>query len=95
MLSNSAYQPTLPIRAAGSSTARLATIRLDAPVSDVQFHPRNSKILLITLAVGEVLLVDLREGGGKTKLEDVGEVADPEEDPMDGEGVAAQTEVKR
>jgi len=84
----------MPIRAAGSSTARLATIRLDAPVSDVHFHPRNSKILLITLSVGEVLLVDLREGGGKAKLEDVGEVVEPEE-AMDGDGAPAPTEVKR
>jgi hypothetical protein len=61
----------------------------------VQFHPRNSKILLITLTVGEVLLVDLREGGGKAKLEDVGEVVEPGEEAMNEEGTPAQAEVKR
>ncbi|KAJ8086078.1 chromatin binding protein [Marasmius tenuissimus] len=39
---------------------RLATIRLDAPVSWASFHPRNSQIILILTSTGEVYLQDLR-----------------------------------
>jgi COMPASS component SWD1 len=35
------------------------------------FHPRNSKIVLAVLTCNEVVLVDLRQGGGKSILEDV------------------------
>lgn len=36
------------------------TLRFDAPVADAVFHPRTSKIVLVTLACNEVVLVDLR-----------------------------------
>jgi COMPASS component SWD1 len=57
-----------PIHAkSGPSSARLQTLRFDSPLSNAQFHPRNSRIILATL-LGEVVLVDLRKGGGKWKL---------------------------
>lgn len=56
---------------AGSSTARVHTIRFEAPVSTAMFHPRNSKIVLAVLTCNEVVLVDLRQGGGKSIIEDV------------------------
>jgi len=72
------HQPRTPLTAKGinpgSSTGRAHTLRLDAPVADVQFHPRNSKILLVTLTVNETMLIDLREGGGTMMLEDPGEI---------------------
>ncbi|TYJ55224.1 hypothetical protein B9479_004054 [Cryptococcus floricola] len=54
---------------ASTSTSRLHTIRFDSPVTSASFNPRNSRILLAVLSCGEVILVDLRKGGGKFKLE--------------------------
>jgi len=92
-------QPRTPLTAKGinpgSSTGRAHTIRLDAPVSDVQFHPRNSKLLLVALSVNEILLVDLRQGGGKVMLEDPGEVVVPAAEVEAEEGAEPQAEVKR
>lgn len=90
VLPNSIIQPTTPLNQAkskvGSSTARVHTIRFDAPVSSVQFHPRNAKILLVNLSVNEVILVDLRVGGGKSRIEDQGEeVVGPGEGDMEVE----------
>jgi COMPASS component SWD1 len=71
-----------PIHAkSGPSSARLQTLRFDSPLSNAQFHPRNSRIILATL-LGEVVLVDLRKGGGKWKLnhESEGEVDEMEVD---------------
>ncbi|WWD20760.1 hypothetical protein CI109_105237 [Kwoniella shandongensis] len=67
-----------------SSSPRKCTIRFDAPLLGASFHPRNSKIVLAVLSIGEVVLVDLRkEGGGRWKLEDV---VEGEEDQADAEG---------
>lgn len=74
--------------------ARRHTIRLDAPVSDAQFHPRNAGILLVSLGVNEVYLVDLRPGGGKNRVEDVGEIAEPDAEGQ-GEGEGSSTERER
>lgn len=41
---------------------RHRTIRFDAPVLQSWFHPRNSQIILVLMATGEVYLVDLRKG---------------------------------
>lgn len=88
VLPNSLLQPSTPLmrsaKGPGSSTARLHTIRFDAPVSGVQFHPRNAKVLLVTLSVNEVVLVDLRVGGGKTRIEDQGEEVIPPEGAEEG-----------
>ncbi|OWZ30165.1 hypothetical protein LQV05_002841 [Cryptococcus neoformans] len=56
---------------AGSSSARLHTVRFDSPVINASFHPRNSRIILAVLSCGEVVIVDMRKGGGKYRLEDV------------------------
>lgn len=40
--------------------ARVATLRFDAPVSQVSFAPASSKLLLVTLDSQQVILVDLR-----------------------------------
>ncbi|ORY31243.1 WD40-repeat-containing domain protein [Naematelia encephala] len=86
VLSNPYLNPSTPIHnIASTSSSRLSTIRFDAPVATAEFHPRNSKIILATLTCNEVVLVDLRAGGGgMTVLEDVevGEGADME---VDGE----------
>jgi COMPASS component SWD1 len=42
-------------------------LRFDAPLTNAQFHPRNSEIILATLS-SEVVLVDLRKGGGTWSL---------------------------
>ncbi|KAK1923259.1 WD40-repeat-containing domain protein [Papiliotrema laurentii] len=80
--------------AAAAPMARRHTIRLDAPVSDAQFHPRNAGILLVSLGVNEVYLVDLRPGGGKNRVEDVGEIAEPDAEGQ-GEGEGSSTERER
>lgn len=49
-------------------------------MASAEFHPRNSKIILATLTCNEVVLIDLRPGGRRVKLEDVSE------DGMDVEG---------
>ena len=68
-----------PIQAqAGPSSSRKETLRFESPLSNAQFHPRNSQIILATL-VGEVVLVDLRKGGGKWTLKH-----DLEEEDMEG-----------
>ena len=58
---------------ASCSSSRVHTVRCDAPVNTVAFHPRNGRILLVSLSVNEIYIVDLREGGGRSKLEDMGE----------------------
>lgn len=51
--------------------ARRDTIRFDAPVTTAVLHPRNSKIVLVTLQnQAEAILVDLRqEQGGRWSLD--------------------------
>ncbi len=71
VLSHPIFQPSTPAASSSSSSPRLHTIRFDAPVASAHFHPRNSKIVLATLTCNEVVLVDFREGGGRTVLEDV------------------------
>ena len=65
--------PSTPVASSSSSASgsRIHTIRFAAPVASAHFHPRNSKIILATLTCNEVVLVDLRTGGGRTVLEDV------------------------
>ncbi|WVN89796.1 uncharacterized protein L203_105026 [Cryptococcus depauperatus CBS 7841] len=65
-------------RASGSSP-RLQTLRFDAPLTSASFHPRNSRIILAVLSCGEVILVDLRKGGGRFTLVDDTEVEDQTE----------------
>jgi len=72
-----------PIHAqSGPSSSRQQTLRFDSPLSNAQFHPRNSQIILATL-VGEVALVDLRKGGGKWTLKHDLEEEDMEVDQED------------
>lgn len=76
-----ALSPLLRPRTVIAPWARDRTLRFDAPLASGSLHPRNAGILLITLAVSEVVLVDLRgrsagEGGTRWVLEDV----------MEGEG---------
>ncbi|WVR08664.1 hypothetical protein IAU60_005722 [Kwoniella sp. DSM 27419] len=74
VLTHPSLSPYTPASAStsrpSSSSPRLHTIRFDAPVATAVFHPRNSKIVLATLTCGEVVLVDLRDGG-RHVLEDV------------------------
>ena len=81
VLNHPELNPQIPIQS--SSTARVQTLRFDAPVASAQFHPRNSRIVLATLTCNEVVLVDLRPGGGKVILEDT---VEDEELQVDGEG---------
>ncbi|WWD07268.1 hypothetical protein V865_005365 [Kwoniella europaea PYCC6329] len=81
ILTHPHLQPKTPASSSASpssSTSRLLTIRFDAPVSTAVFHPRNSKIILVTLTCGEVVLVDLRDGS-RTVLEDVVEGEEDQE----------------
>ena len=72
-----------PIHArSGPSSSRKQTLRFESPLSNAQFHPRNSRIILATL-VGEVALVDLRKGGGKWTLKHDLEEEDMEVDQED------------
>jgi COMPASS component SWD1 len=77
LLGHPLLQPHTPITqnaASSSSTAttpRIRTIRLEAPISSAQFHPANSNIVLATLSCHEVVLIDLRKGGGVFNMEDV------------------------
>lgn len=49
---------------------RRDTIRFDAPVTSAQLHPRNSKILVVTLqSQAEAVFVDLRSEGGRWDLD--------------------------
>ena len=50
---------------------RRDTIRFDAPITSAVLHPRNSKIVLVTLQnQAEAVLVDLRhEQGGRWELD--------------------------
>ncbi|WVQ85970.1 hypothetical protein IAT38_008138 [Cryptococcus sp. DSM 104549] len=80
-LSPSLLNPKTPLSArrrsrsneASTSSPRRHTLRFDSPLVSASFHPRNSQIVLTVLSVGEVVLVDLRKGGGRYKLEDVAE----------------------
>ncbi|RXK41961.1 hypothetical protein M231_00682 [Tremella mesenterica] len=67
-----------------NSSQRVRTIRFDAPVAQAVFHPRNSKIVLASLTCNEVVLVDLRSGGGRWKLSDVMEGGGEGEMEVDG-----------
>ncbi|KAL4241320.1 Retinoblastoma-binding protein 5/Swd1 [Abortiporus biennis] len=59
---------------------KVTTIRFDAPVASASFHPRNSKIILVLLSVGEAYIVDLRkEHRGRTELCEVQEDESDEE----------------
>lgn len=74
MLPHPLLSPRTPLTSehhAGSSSARLHTVRFDSPVINASFHPRNSRIILAVLSCGEVVIVDMRKGGGKYRLEDV------------------------
>ncbi|KAL7420869.1 chromatin binding protein [Cryptotrichosporon argae] len=56
---------------AGASMGPAArVIRFDAPLAAAELHPRNAKLVLATLTVGEVVLVDIRRGGGRWVLAD-------------------------
>ncbi|EMD40979.1 hypothetical protein CERSUDRAFT_121584 [Gelatoporia subvermispora B] len=56
-----------------------STIRFDSPVASASFHPRNSKILLVLLSVGESYIVDLRkEHRGRYELVETQEESDEE-----------------
>ncbi|BGP55776.1 chromatin binding protein [Rhodotorula sphaerocarpa] len=59
---------------------RKHTIRFDAPVTSAALHPRNSKLLVVTLhGQTQPVFVDLRtSGGGRWELE-----PPPDEDEMD------------
>ena len=70
-LSHPMLQPSIPIDSTSSSSSRKYTIRFDAPVSTAHFHPRNSKIILASLTCNEVVLVDIRKGGGRYVLQDL------------------------
>ena len=85
VLNHPELNPQIPIQSA--STARVQALRFDAPVASAEFHPRNSRIVLATLTCNEVMLVDLRVGGGKVVLEDTVEGDDMIVDG-EGEGVA-------
>ena len=66
---------------------RRDTVRFDAPVTSAHLHPRNSKMLVVTLH-GQVqpVFVDLREGGGRWELEASGEeVEGDDEDEEEGQ----------
>nr|ODN95981.1 compass component swd1 [Cryptococcus depauperatus CBS 7855] len=70
------------LSASSDSTAiiwDLSTLRFDAPLTSASFHPRNSRIILAVLSCGEVILVDLRKGGGRFTLVDDTEVEDQTE----------------
>ena len=71
VLDHSILCPSTPIASSSSPSPRLHTVRFDAPVASAHFHPRTSKIILATLTCSEVVLVDLRDGGGRAVLEDV------------------------
>ncbi|KAG8681302.1 chromatin binding protein [Ceratobasidium sp. 394] len=45
-----------------SNGERQTTIRFDAPVLHASFHPKNSKIVLVTLQTHQTFLIDLRKG---------------------------------
>lgn len=64
-----------------TSTARRRTIRFDAPLVTASFHPRNSNVILATLACNEAVLVDLRPGGGQFVLADVMDGDEEEDEP--------------
>ncbi|CAE6539861.1 unnamed protein product [Rhizoctonia solani] len=44
-----------------SNGERCSAVRFDAPVLQASFHPRNSKVLLVTLQSQQTILVDLRK----------------------------------
>lgn len=74
MLPHPLLSPRTPLTGephAGPSSARLHTVRFDSPVISASFHPRNSRIILAVLSCGEAVIVDMRKGGGKYRLEDV------------------------
>lgn len=51
------------------SGERRNTIRFDAPVTSAQFHPINSKLVVVTLqSQEEAIFVDLRSQGGRWEL---------------------------
>lgn len=67
---------------------RTHTVRFDAPVTSAALHPRNSKLLVVTLhGQTQPVFVDLREeGGGRWELEpppDEDEVAEDEDEEME------------
>ena len=101
-LQNSPITPITPISRDQTSIiggSRKKTIRLSAPITDAQFHPANSNLILITLSVNEVLLLDLRDGGGRYVIEDSGEDVkvdnEVEKDVEDEEVEEARPEKKR
>ncbi|GAA5850393.1 hypothetical protein JCM8547_001861 [Rhodosporidiobolus lusitaniae] len=60
---------------------RKHTVRFDTPVTSADLHPRNSKMLVVTLnGQTQPVFVDLREGGGRWELE-----TPPDEDEEEDE----------
>ncbi|OCH95883.1 WD40 repeat-like protein [Obba rivulosa] len=56
-----------------------STVRFDSPVLSASFHPKNSKILLVLLSLGEAYIVDLRrEYKGRYELVEAQEESDEE-----------------
>lgn len=52
------------------SGERRETVRFDAPVTSAQFHPKNSKVIVVTLqSQEEAIFVDLRSQGGRWELD--------------------------
>lgn len=79
ILPHPSLRPTTPLTVSSSASAstsshRVATIRLDAPVATAYFHPLTTNIVLATLTCHEVVLIDRRVGGGRYVLRDVMEV---------------------
>lgn len=79
--------PLLPAKTPidpGPSSSRRQTLRFDAPLTNAQFHPRNSGVVLVTLS-SEVVLVDLRNGGGRWTLNHEEEQEQEQDEAMDDE----------
>ncbi|ORX40967.1 WD40-repeat-containing domain protein [Kockovaella imperatae] len=93
IMDNPALSPRTPLDSPHSSSSvsviapstRSRTIRFDAPVAMAEFHPRNSKIILATLTCNEVVLVDLRPGGGMSIVEDAVDERDMQVDSEQGD----------
>ncbi|KAM0752903.1 WD40 repeat-like protein [Meredithblackwellia eburnea MCA 4105] len=63
---------------------RRDTVRFDGPITSAHLHPRNSKMLVVTLQ-GQVqpVFVDLRTEGGRWNLEPIVEEDEEDEDDED------------
>ncbi|KAG8886706.1 chromatin binding protein, partial [Tulasnella sp. 403] len=71
-----------------ASGERRQTIRFDTPLLGAAFHPRTSKVILVTLASYQCFLVDLRlKEGSRTELLDL----PPMNGASNGNGAAAKS----